>query len=70
MLKEKYIVYYNWDEIAVGASDEECNHHFEEFSNITDAVNAYNKLGTKSKQILKLVTWQTTVKDITEEHTE
>lgn len=66
-MKKKYIVYYIFQYPKQAGDENKCDHNFKEFDTITEAVNFYNGLSTDIKHILKLVTWKTDIRDVTEE---
>jgi len=62
---KKYVVFYSRKDIEAGSKDEHCNHHFEYFDELPDAICYYEGiLNTSKKYILKTVTYKTTYEEI------
>lgn len=65
---KKYVVYYRMEVIE---PSNRCNHHFEDFDRIEDAVKFIESLRIKEttleSMLMKLVTWKTEIIDITDE---
>lgn len=62
---KKYVVFYSNENIESKSKDEYCNHHFEYFDELPDAIRFYERLSNISnKYILKTITYKTTYEEI------